>query len=353
MGAAIEINQLRKTYGHLVALDSISLTVAGGEFLTLLGPSGSGKTTLLMCLAGFTRPDQGSIKVGGAEISVLPPNRRNIGMVFQNYALFPHMTAGENVAYPLKLRGVSRSEREQRARAALDGVRLPGMEHRRIDQLSGGQRQRVAFARALVFDPAIILMDEPLSALDKKLRERMQVELRQLHARLSQTIVYVTHDQTEALTMSDRVAVMNGGAIEQIAAPQEIYERPATRFVADFIGDSFFIPLGRLSAGEREKLAPAAKGGERLLVVRPEKLDLAAPGQNLEDCIHFDGTIEDLMYQGDSLLVFVSLPGQERVHVKLAARSAAQRGIPAKGSPIRLALHHADAAIVDSGGSRP
>src|SRR3954469_6062398 len=243
MASSIEIVGLRKSYGPLAVLDDVAVSIRAGEFLTLLGPSGSGKTTLLMAIAGFVRPSSGSIRVDDREIVTLAPHKRNIGMVFQNYALFPHMTVGENVAYPLRLRGVARVEREERARRALATVQMAAYAERRIDQLSGGQRQRVAVARAMVFEPNIILMDEPLSALDKRLREEMQVELKHLHDRLGRTTVYVTHDQKEALTMSDRVAVLKAGRIRQIASPRDIYDRPVDRFVADFIGDSAFVPL--------------------------------------------------------------------------------------------------------------
>ena len=213
-------------------LDNVDLDIRSGEFLTLLGPSGSGKTTLLTVLAGFTRPDHGSVRFGDDEMIRTPPHKRDVGMVFQSYALFPHMTVGENVAFPLRLRRVARTEAAQRVERALEMVRLGGYGGRGVDQLSGGQRQRVALARAMVFEPRILLMDEPLSALDKQLREHMQIELRQLHDKLGMTTVYVTHDQREALTMSDRIAVIDHGRIMQLDTPRQIYDRPANRFVA-------------------------------------------------------------------------------------------------------------------------
>ena len=222
----IEVSSLCKAYGSIKALDHVSLNIAAGEFLTLLGPSGSGKTTLLMALAGFVRPDSGSIKFGDREVIATPPHKRDLGMVFQSYALFPFMTVAENVAYPLKIRGVSKSDQNTRAERALDTVELGGYGDRRINQLSGGQQQRVALARAMVFEPQIILMDEPLSALDKKLREHMQIELKALHQKLDATVVYVTHDQREALTMSDRIAVINQGRIEQVDTPERLYREP-------------------------------------------------------------------------------------------------------------------------------
>ena len=241
----ITARNITKTYGKVHALDDVSLDVKSGEFLTLLGPSGSGKTTLLMVLAGFTRPDQGSLKFGDQEMIRTAPHLRDVGMVFQNYALFPHMTVAGNVGYPLRLRNVPMPEISQRIEKALETVQLGGYGTRKIDQLSGGQKQRVALARSIVFEPRILLMDEPLSALDKKLRDRMQIELRHLHEKLGMTTVYVTHDQREALTMSDRIAVVNHGRIMQLATPQGLYEQPANRFVADFIGDSTFLSVER------------------------------------------------------------------------------------------------------------
>ncbi|MFT5506111.1 MAG: putative spermidine/putrescine transport system ATP-binding protein, partial [Gammaproteobacteria bacterium] len=239
----IHIKGLTKKYGDMFALDSVDLAVKSGEFLTLLGPSGSGKTTLLMAIAGFNRPDAGSIRFADTEVILTPPHKRNVGMVFQSYALFPHMSVAENIAFPLKLRGVNSAETAERVATALTTVQLDDYGDRDIDQLSGGQRQRVALARAFVFRPRILLMDEPLSALDKKLREQMQIELKHLHEQLGVTTVYVTHDQREALTMSDRIAVINEGRIAQIGTPHEIYNHPANAFVADFIGESTMLPL--------------------------------------------------------------------------------------------------------------
>src|SRR5437868_13794997 len=273
----ISMRQVTKKYGNVFALDHVDLDIRSGEFLTLLGPSGSGKTTLLTVLAGFTRPDHGSLKFGDAEMITTPPHKRGVGMVFQNYALFPHMSVAENVAFALRLRGVARSESAERVEKALDMVRLGGFGARGIDQLSGGQRQRVALARAMVFEPRIMLMDEPLSALDKQLREHMQIELRQLHEQLGMTTVYVTHDQREALTMSDRVAVINHGRIMQLDAPRRLYERPANRFIAEFIGESTFLPVemahGAVTyAGQPIKVAgDPAPQGRYLLMLRPER----------------------------------------------------------------------------------
>ena len=235
----VRFRGVQKTYDgvHLVVRD-LDLDIERGEFLTLLGPSGSGKTTTLMMLAGFESPTAGDIALDGKPITGTPPHKRHFGMVFQNYALFPHLSVGRNVAYPLSVRGMSNAERTERVAKALDMVRLAGMAERLPSQLSGGQQQRVALARALVFGPQLVLMDEPLGALDKQLREHMQIELKDLHRQLGVTFVYVTHDQGEALTMSDRVAVFNDGAIQQIDAVERLYEMPANRFVAGFVGDS-------------------------------------------------------------------------------------------------------------------
>jgi putative spermidine/putrescine transport system ATP-binding protein len=235
----VRFRGVQKTYdGIQLVVRQLDLDIRRGEFLTLLGPSGSGKTTCLMMLAGFESPTAGDIVLDGRPITRTPPHKRHFGMVFQNYALFPHLTVGQNVAYPLTVRGVAKGEQAQRVKRALEMVRLQGMAERTPSQLSGGQQQRVALARALVFDPQLVLMDEPLGALDKQLREHMQIELKDLHRQLGVTFVYVTHDQGEALTMSDRVAVFNDGAIQQIDAVEHIYEQPANRFVAGFIGDS-------------------------------------------------------------------------------------------------------------------
>ena len=243
LSMSIDIENLTKTYDSFAALDDVSLSIKSGEFLSLLGSSGSGKTTLLMALAGFVRPDAGSIRFGGREMIFEPPHKRDVGMMFQSYALFPHMNVFQNVAYPLKLRGYGRAEIRQRVEQALATVELDHLVERNINEMSGGQRQRIALARAIVFEPKILLMDEPLSALDKRLRETMQLELRRLHERLGMTVVYVTHDQREALTMSDRIAVMSKGKIRQIDTPVNLYERPANRFIAEFVGESSCLPV--------------------------------------------------------------------------------------------------------------
>src|SRR5260221_5061343 len=236
--ASIEVRKITKRYGGVIAVDDVSLSVPPGGFLALLGPSGSGKTTILMSVAGFEHPNAGRILIGTKDVTDVAPYRRGIGMVFQKYALFPHMTVAENVAYPLRQRGMGRAEREERVRESLDLVRLEGLGSRLPAQLSGGQQQRVALARALVYRPPVLLMDEPLGALDRKLREQLQIELKQLQRGLGTTVIFVTHDQQEALSLADRVAVLNEGRVVQIGTPNELHDAPATSFVADFIGEA-------------------------------------------------------------------------------------------------------------------
>ena len=347
----IAVRNVTKTYGSVHALDDVSLDVESGEFLTLLGPSGSGKTTLLMVLAGFTRPERGSVKFGDAEVIRKPPHLRDVGMVFQNYALFPHMTVAGNVGYALRLRRRSRDETAQRVERALEMVQLGGYGARRIDQLSGGQKQRVALARSIVFEPRILLMDEPLSALDKKLRDRMQIELRHLHEQLGMTTVYVTHDQREALTMSDRIAVVNHGRIMQLATPQQLYDRPENKFVADFIGESTFLPVVRDGDGLRaggvalKTARPVPQGANLLLMMRPERvrlLDGAAGG----DANVFEAVVSELVYQGESFLLYAKLPDGTEIAVRGASRSDIFARLPKPGESVLLGLERADAVIL-------
>ena len=347
----IAIRGVTKTYGKVFALDHVDLDVRSGEFLTLLGPSGSGKTTLLMVLAGFTRPDHGSILFGDREIIRMPPHKRDLGMVFQNYALFPHMNVAANVGFPLRLRKVGKAEIAARVERALETVQLAGYGDRGIDQLSGGQRQRVALARAIVFEPRILLMDEPLSALDKKLREHMQIELRRLHDKLGMTTVYVTHDQREALTMSDRIAVINHGGLMQLDAPKALYDRPANRFVADFIGESTFLPVtvtggqARLGATVlRTEIAPGHDGAH-LLLVRPERVhivDAAAP----EAMNVLPATVADIVYQGETFLLYAALADGTQVAVRGMTRRDVVAGVPATGQPVRLGLDPRDTVLI-------
>ena len=300
--AELRVDGVVKRYGAVVALGGVSLSVAAGEFLTILGPSGSGKTTLLKVVAGFEFPDAGRVTVGGADITDVSPAKRNIGMVFQNYALFPHMSVARNIAFPLQMRGVPRSEIERRVVQAMALVELRGYGERLPSQLSGGQQQRVALARAVVFDPTLLLLDEPFGALDRKLRESMQLEVRRLQRRLGLTTVFITHDQEEALVLSDRIAVMDGGVIRQIGAPDEIYDRPADTFVAQFIGESNLL-VGEIAAPDRVLLDGGTSvtvrglGGGRgrvRLLVRPEKMAIDSATNR------FTGTVVEAVYLGEA-----------------------------------------------------
>jgi putative spermidine/putrescine transport system ATP-binding protein len=288
-GAGVRLSSVSKAYGGATAVDDVTLAVEPGEFLTLLGPSGSGKTTMLMMLAGFVTPDRGDIWIGDERVTYLPPYHRNLGFVFQNYALFPHLTVLGNLAFPLEMRGVRKAEILERVAAALDRVRLPGVEDRYPDQLSGGQQQRIAVARALIFQPPVLLMDEPLSALDKKLRQQMQGELKQMHSELGITFIYVTHDQEEALVMSDRIAVVNAGKVAQVDSPVALYENPLGSFVAGFVGETNLLvgTLHRASSGQlaiaidenthipAPVAAAAALGSSTCIAVRPERVQIA------------------------------------------------------------------------------
>ena len=300
--AELRVDGVVKRYGAVVALGGVSLSVAAGEFLTILGPSGSGKTTLLKVVAGFEFPDAGRVTVGGVDITDVSPAKRNIGMVFQNYALFPHMSVARNIAFPLQMRGVPRSEIERRVIAVMALVELRGYGERLPSQLSGGQQQRVALARAVVFDPTVLLLDEPFGALDRKLRESMQLEVRRLQRRLGLTTVFITHDQEEALVLSDRIAVMDGGAIRQIGAPDEIYDRPADAFVAQFIGESNLL-VGEIAGPDRVLLDGGTSvtvrglGGGRghvRLLVRPEKMAIDSATNR------FTGTVVEAVYLGEA-----------------------------------------------------
>lgn len=345
----ISIRSLSKAHGALTVLDGVDLDVRSGEFMTLLGPSGSGKTTLLMVIAGFIRPSSGQVFVGDQDMTRVPPHRRDLGMVFQNYALFPHMTVGENVAYPLKRRSYLKAEIEDKVKAALKIVQLEALIDRYPSQLSGGQKQRIALARAVSFDPRILLMDEPLSALDKKLREHMQIEIRDLHDRLGITTIYVTHDQREALTMSDRIAVINEGRIAQVDAPAALYEKPKSLFVADFIGDSTILPLsreaGRLTLNGtpiKPGSEPEAAGEAPHLVIRPEKLEVLRDGQLPVGHNLIEGALRSALFQGDSVLVQVELADGAVVSLRQPGR----QNLPEPGNRIRLGLPIADTVIL-------
>ena len=312
----LHINGIRKTFGEVVATDHVELEIAEGEFMTFLGPSGSGKSTTLYILAGFQDPTAGDIRLRGQSILHTPSHKRNIGMVFQRYTLFPHLSVGENVAFPLRVRRISQAEIAAKVKRALSLVRLDGFEDRMPAKMSGGQQQRVALARALIYDPPVLLMDEPLSALDKKLREEIQHEIRRIHQETGVTILYVTHDQEEALRLSDRIAVFNKGKIEQVGTGPELYASPATHFVADFVGDSAFL-AGELAAVRSGQASlrfadgtvladvpmhgTGVAGGKAELMLRPERIDLAAqpgtPGASLPV------TVEDVTFLGNNSTV--------------------------------------------------
>jgi len=340
----VSFTGVQKTYdGINLVVRDLNLDIRQGEFLSLLGPSGSGKTTTLMMLAGFESPTAGEISLNGVPITRTPPHKRNFGMVFQNYALFPHMTLAENIAYPLTVRKLAKAEREAKVLKALDMVQLGRMGSRYPGQLSGGQQQRVALARALVFDPQLVLMDEPLGALDKQLREHMQIELKALHRRLGVTFVYVTHDQTEALTMSDRVAVFSDGAIQQIDVVDNLYETPVNRFVAGFVGDSTVLQAQvirldgtycevRLPSGVELRglnVNAAQVGDEVQCSTRPERLNIAtAPAANT-----FETQVLDVIYFGDHLRLRCALPGQPDATIKMPL---AHHQLPETGQTIHV-----------------
>ncbi|HZR91758.1 MAG TPA: ABC transporter ATP-binding protein [Gaiellaceae bacterium] len=288
--ADVELVSVRKSYGDVVAVDDVDLEVRRGEFFTMLGPSGSGKTTTLRLIAGFERPDSGRILLGGRDVARQPPYERDVNTVFQDYALFPHMSVAENVEYGLKVKGVAKALRRSRVEQVLEMVRLTGFERRRPSQLSGGQRQRVALARAIVNHPRVLLLDEPLGALDLKLRQEMQVELKRIQREVEITFVYVTHDQEEALTMSDRIAVFDHGRIEQVGTPVEIYEHPASEFVAGFVGVSNVLE----------------RGGRRF-TIRPEKIRLLAPGETASGEESEAGIVREVVYVGSTTRFVVEL----------------------------------------------
>ena len=327
--AAVSLRGVRKTYGDVVAVDRVSLDVGDGEFFAMLGPSGSGKTTTLRMIAGFELPTEGEVLLNGADVSRLPPYQRDVNTVFQDYALFPHMSVGENVGYGLMVRRVGKGERKTRVGEALEMVRLSGYEARKPSELSGGQRQRVALARALVNRPKLLLLDEPLGALDLKLREEMQIELKAIQKDVGITFLFVTHDQDEALTLSDRLAVFNGGRVEQVGSPAEVYENPATAFVAGFVGTS------NLLTGDA---ARAIAGAEGTFTVRPEKIHLADPGEEptAAQC-SINGTVREVVYLGVNTRYIVSLDGGgELVVVQQNQATSSMQALAARGRQVRL-----------------
>jgi putative spermidine/putrescine transport system ATP-binding protein len=327
----IRLTGLTKHYGEVVAVAGIDLEVAAGEFFTMLGPSGSGKTTTLRMIAGFEDPSRGTIELAGEDVSGVPPYDRAVNTVFQDYALFPHMTVGDNVAYGLKVAGVDKGERARRRDEALEIVRLPGYGERRPGELSGGQRQRVALARAIVNRPKVLLLDEPLGALDLKLREQMQIELKAIQGDVGITFVYVTHDQDEALTMSNRIAVFNGGRIEQVSGPQELYEQPATEFVAGFVGVSNLL--------ERDG---------RRFTIRPEKIHLLAPGDSADGLETEQGRIEEVAYAGAVTRFTVALQAGEKLQLVRQNVEGALQAAPSQGSEVLVGWRPEQAAAVQS-----
>ena len=309
----LDIRELSKRFGHgkgtVTALHEVSFSIAEGEFFTLLGPSGCGKTTLLRLIAGFSSPSNGALVLDGKDIAQMPPNRRPVNTVFQNYALFPHMTVAENVAFALEALGRPRSEIDPAVDTMLKLVQLSHLKHRKSVELSGGQQQRVALARALVAKPRILLLDEPLSALDMKLRKEMQTELKRLQRETGLTFIFVTHDQEEALTMSDRIAVMSGGRVQQIASPVELYKNPANRFVASFIGESNFLTAqgaaGVVQIGAGKIAMPGAPDGVLTLMIRPEHVTL---GDDRPDALNLTGTVTQVVFLGTDSHVHLALP---------------------------------------------
>jgi putative spermidine/putrescine transport system ATP-binding protein len=334
----VEFIDVEKSYGNFHAVRRLNLSIGRGEFLTFLGPSGSGKTTTLNMLAGFERPSEGVITLDGKSVDRLPPYERNIGMVFQNYALFPHMSVADNVAFPLSVRKLPKAEIGPRVTRALGMVQLERFKDRKPAQLSGGQQQRVALARALVFQPTLVLMDEPLGALDKKLREHMQIELMQIHQMLGVTIVYVTHDQSEALTMSDRVAIFESGAIDQIGTPDELYNKPATAFVAGFIGENNALDgvvervvgdqcLVALPTGLKTTamaIGDIRPGAPVHLTIRPERIGLSGAGAESDN--RFQATVDGRIYHGDHQRLLARLASGHILTVKVGPEATMAAG---------------------------
>ncbi len=351
MTAAVEITGVTKRFDDVVAVDDIDLTIADGEFFAMLGPSGCGKTTTLRMIAGLEFPTEGSLQIFGEEVGTLPPNKRPVNTVFQNYALFPHMNLLENVGFGLKMKGVAKQEATQRALAAIELVQLGGMEKRRPNQLSGGQQQRVALARALVNEPKVLLLDEPLGALDLKLRQEMQGELKSLQRDLGVSFVFVTHDQEEALTMSDRIAVMDQGKLLQVGTPEEIYERPANRFVADFIGQTNLLEgtvadamTVVLENGTRVAAASDHAAGTKVaLSLRPERAKLAPRDIAPSDGAGIDGTVAGITYLGNALVYRVALDWME-VEVRDENRPNADR--LTAGDAVRVTWEPGAVAVV-------
>ncbi|MEM7253725.1 MAG: ABC transporter ATP-binding protein [Pseudomonadota bacterium] len=355
----VQFERVQKSYdGETLVVKDLNLTIGRGEFLTMLGPSGSGKTTCLMMLAGFETATHGDIRLDGQPINNIPPHKRGIGMVFQNYALFPHMTVAENLAFPLQVRNLPRREIADKVKAVLEMVQMADFMGRRPTQLSGGQQQRIALARALVFEPGLVLMDEPLGALDKQLREHMQYEIKHIHERLGVTVVYVTHDQSEALTMSDRIAVFNDGIIQQLATPEDLYERQENAFVAQFIGENNRL-LGRvdtmnngvagvtLDDGEQVSALAVNVGsaGDRtLLSVRPERVVIGPEQGSVAHTVK--GVVHELIYLGDHIRCRMGVAGNDEFIVKVP-NSASHRRLTV-GEQVALGWATEDCRALDA-----
>ena len=357
--AFVVFDHVQKSYdGVSLVVKDLNLSIGKGEFLTMLGPSGSGKTTCLMMLAGFETATNGEILLDGRPINQVPPHKRGIGMVFQNYALFPHMTVGENLSFPLEVRGMGKDEREAKVKRALDMVQMGAFINRRPAQLSGGQQQRIALARALVFDPALVLMDEPLGALDKQLREHMQFEIKRLHDSLGITVVYVTHDQGEALTMSDRIAVFNDGRIQQLASPADLYERPDNSFVAGFIGENNKLTgvvediaggraLVRLPTGELIDATPVnvkSKGQQTMVSIRPERVEFK-PELLPADAHLIEAEVVEVIYMGDLFRTVLKVAGHDDFVIK--SRNTLGQRVLKPGEKIRIGWAPQDARALD------
>ncbi len=361
-GASVRFESVQKSYdGETLVVKDLNLDIARGEFLTMLGPSGSGKTTTLMMLAGFEPATHGEIFLNGRPINDVPPHKRGIGMVFQNYALFPHMSVAENLGFPLTVRKLPAVEVEEKVGRALEMVELPSFGDRRPAQLSGGQQQRVAVARALVFDPDLILMDEPLGALDKQLREQMQYEIKHIHAKLGVTVIYVTHDQSEALTMADRIAVFNDGVIQQLSTPDELYEKPANAFVAQFIGENnrlngtvrkiegnvCMVELDGGGTVKAEKVNVGGVGARATLSIRPERIELAPKKGSMTN--NLPARIEELIYLGDHIRVRMSVARTDEFVVKV--RNAASRRTLKVGEEVNVGWRSQDCRALDLNGA--
>jgi putative spermidine/putrescine transport system ATP-binding protein len=349
-GATIEFRNVRKNYGEVVALHDFSLSVAAGEFLTILGSSGSGKSTVLNALAGFAPASAGEILVAGQAITDRPPEKRNLGMVFQNYSLFPHMSVAQNIGFPLRMRGADKREIGSKVKRALETVRLEQYANRMPKELSGGQQQRVAFARAIVFEPPVLLMDEPLGALDLKLREALQFEIKEIQHQLGCTVVYVTHDQREALAMSDRIVVLRDGRIEQIGTPMEMYDRPSSRFVAQFIGQTNLLRMdlgkpGKISLPqvgiEWDQAHDAGGTGDHFLSIRPEKLErrLRKAGD-----VVMEVTLSEAVFLGDVIEYSAQHSSGTTIHFR--EPRANQANVARRGETVFLTFHPEDAVMV-------